>query len=58
MSIFDALADPGLSRVLNGDGPIPRAAQLVRRLASLKLDEHPAAPAVGGTLAAVVSDSR
>jgi hypothetical protein len=33
MAIFDALADPNLSRILNGDGPIPRGTQLVAMLA-------------------------
>jgi hypothetical protein len=41
MSIFDALADPGLSRILSGEGPLPRLYDLLRKLAALKLDLLP-----------------
>jgi hypothetical protein len=41
MSIFDALADPGLSQVLSGEGPLLRATDLIRRLASFRLDVLP-----------------
>jgi len=57
MAIFDALADPNLSRILNGDGPIPRGAQLVAMLASRDLDlqrvaQNTSPPAPTTTLAA------
>jgi len=38
MSIFDALSNPELARILNDDGPIPRITELLRKLASLRLD--------------------
>lgn len=45
MSLFDALADPDLSRVLSREGPLPRVPDLVTRLASLRLDLMPASSA-------------
>ena len=41
MSIFDALADPQLASVLSGEGPVFRVSDLVKRLASLRLDLLP-----------------
>lgn len=41
MSIFEALADPGLSRVLSGEGPLPHVTDLISRLAALRLDLLP-----------------
>jgi len=41
MSIFEALADPGLSRLLSGEGPLPHVTDLISRLAALKLDLLP-----------------
>jgi len=41
MSIFDALADPGLSQMLSGEGPLPRLTDLLHKLATLKLDLLP-----------------
>src|SRR5271166_434661 len=41
MSIFEALADPGLSRVLSGEGPLPHVTDLISRLAALRLDLRP-----------------
>ena len=41
MSIFDALADPGLSRVLSGEGPLPHVTDLISKLAALRLDPLP-----------------
>jgi hypothetical protein len=38
MSIFDALTDPDLARILNNEGPITRVRDLLGKLASLKLD--------------------
>ena len=38
MSIFEALADGSLSRVLSGEGPLPRVPNLICRLASVKRD--------------------
>jgi hypothetical protein len=38
MSIFAALADPELARVLTSEGPIPRVTELINKLASLNLD--------------------
>jgi hypothetical protein len=42
MSIFAALADPELSRVLSGEGPLPRVTDLIGKLAALRLDLLPA----------------
>ncbi len=44
MSIFEALADPGLSRVLSGEGPLLRISDLISKLAALRLDVLPAYP--------------
>ncbi len=41
MSIFEALADPGLSRVLSGEGPLPHVTDLISRLVALRLDLFP-----------------
>lgn len=41
ISIFEALADPGLSQVLSGEGPLPRLNDLISKLAALKLDLLP-----------------
>ncbi len=41
MSLFDALADPGLSRVLSGEGPLPRIIDLMSRLVSVRIDLLP-----------------
>jgi hypothetical protein len=41
MSIFKALTDPGLSRVLSGEGPLPRVTDLLSKLASFRLDLLP-----------------
>jgi hypothetical protein len=41
MSIFEALTDPGLSRVLSGEGPLLRVTALLNKLASLRLDPLP-----------------
>jgi hypothetical protein len=63
MAIFDALADPNLSRILNGDGPIPRFSELVAMLASRDLDlqrvaQNTQPPTTTTTLAAADSSSR
>ena len=42
MSIFEALMDPDLARILNSEGPIPGVSDLLSKLASLKLDYAPA----------------
>ncbi len=44
MSIFDALADPELSTVLSGEGPLFRVTDLISKLATLKLDLFPTYP--------------
>ena len=44
MSIFEALADPGLSRVLSGEGPLLRVTHLISKLAALRLDVLPTFP--------------
>lgn len=41
MSIFEALADPELSRVLSGEGPLLRVTDLISKLAALRLDVLP-----------------
>ncbi|HEX7409959.1 MAG TPA: hypothetical protein VF515_20260 [Candidatus Binatia bacterium] len=38
MSIFEALADPGLSQVLSREGPLPRLSDLISRLAPPGVD--------------------
>lgn len=48
MSIFAALADPELARVLNAEGPIPRITYLLNKLASLNLDLTSALDGPGG----------
>jgi len=41
MSIFEALSDPGLSRLLSGESPLPRPIDLIGKLCSLMLDVFP-----------------
>ena len=41
MSIFEALADPGLSRVLSSEGPLPHVTDLMNKLAALRFDLFP-----------------
>jgi len=41
MSLFEALEDPELAQVLSGEGPLLRVTDLIRKLASLRLDILP-----------------
>jgi hypothetical protein len=41
MPIFEALTDPGLARVLSGEGPLPRITDLISKLATLRIDLLP-----------------
>ena len=41
MSLFEALEDPELARVLSGEGPLVRVTDLISKLASLRLDILP-----------------
>jgi hypothetical protein len=44
MSIFEALADPELARLLSGEGPLFRVTDLISKLTTLKLDLFPSYP--------------
>lgn len=45
IAIFDALADPNLSRILSGEGPVTRGRELVAMLASRDLTQQAASQA-------------